>query len=77
MSEIELNGLVFKKVPRKKSMPLTFEVVSLNYGMILGHLMLEEGPGWILSMDSFQPPHFIDIGDMQTIIEFVKTKASA
>lgn len=77
MSEIELNGLVFKKVPRRKGMPKTFEIVSLNYGMVLGQLMLEEGPGWILSMDSFQPPHFIDIGDMETIVEFVKTKTSA
>lgn len=77
MSDIELNGLVFKKVPMKKSMPKTFEVVSVNYGMVLGHLMLEEGPGWILSMDSFHPPHFIDIGDMATIVEFVRTKASA
>ncbi len=60
----EINGILF--TPDKD----TYRVLDLSYGIPLGHIVLEEGPGWILLLELGVT--FLDYGQLGTIAEFIK-----
>lgn len=43
-----------------------WSMLDYDYGMVLGTLKLEEGPGWILQ----EMPTFLDMWQLKTIYEF-------
>lgn len=65
MPSIELHGLVFEEYKTGE-----WRVFDINYGHRLGRLVFEEGPGWIFTNLTTS---FLDMGQMATIVEFVKS----
>lgn len=44
------------------------DVYDLNYGVFVGHFVLEEGPGWILELSG--RAGFLDTGQLRSLSDF-------
>lgn len=61
---MEFNGILFTQDKD------TYRVLDLNYGIPLGILHKDEGPGWVLTLE--RDVTFLDWGQCQTLANFIK-----
>lgn len=59
---VEIGGLMILQHEEK------IDVYDRNYGIFIGHLVLEEGPGWVL--EPSKRSTFLDIAQMRSLVEF-------
>lgn len=62
LEPVEIGGLIMKQHDEK------IDVYDLNYGTFVGHLVLEEGPGWILVLGP--RANFLDVSQLRALIKF-------